>query len=67
MKYSVFALVDMTGSYRTEIEADTLEDAKAIAEELSYDLDINDVCWSEEIYPYLDCEVSLAEEEDEDF
>lgn len=64
MKYCITAMVEMVGSYDTEVEANSLEEAKSMAEEIAWDLDVNDVCWSEEVIPYCDCDVSLAYEEE---
>ncbi len=66
MKYCITAMVEMTGSYDAEIEADSLEEAEAMAKGIINNLRANDVCWSGDVYPYCDCEVSLAEEENED-
>lgn len=66
MRYFITAMVEMTGSYDTEIEADSYEDAKAMAEEIVWGLDSRDVCWSDEVVPYVDVEVCTEEEEQED-
>jgi len=66
MKYFISAMVEMVGSFDNEIEADSLEDAEAMAEQIVWNLDINDICWSEEVQPYGDVEVCAEEDEDEE-
>jgi hypothetical protein len=63
MKYLVSATVMMTGSYDTEIEADTFEEAQAMAEEILVDLDSNQVLWNDEVQ--LDGYYNVMSDEDE--